>query len=176
MPEFHVTGLLVPLHQPKDQVCWATVATILLSWHDNITYTIEEVMDKAGPKYRQLYENNTALSLEDTPELLQKLKLVAEPPEMNHSPNGWMKLLKDYGPLWVALAPNPADPVSGHAIVLTGMSIDDNDNIERTHFNYIDPLDRSGSEQIISINEFVKMFEAIAKVKPIVLQVCHFPH
>lgn len=174
MSEYHVPGLLVPLHQPSDQVCWATVATILLSWHDNITYTIEHVMDKAGPRYRQLYENNTALSLEDTPELLQKLKLVAEPPEVNYSPKGWLKFLQDYGPLWVALAPNPAEPNSGHAIVLTGMSSDD--TIEGTYFNYIDPLDSSGLEQRISITKFIEMFEAIAKVEPIVLQVCHFPH
>ncbi|MFC9600840.1 papain-like cysteine protease family protein [Peribacillus butanolivorans] len=107
MFEYEVPGLVPPIPQPYTMACWATVSTSMISWRDSASYTIEEVMDRVGPKYRKIYEDNTGLFPVDTPELLQELTLVAEPPEINYSIDRWQQLLQDYGPLWVTVAPDP---------------------------------------------------------------------
>ncbi|KAB2364580.1 hypothetical protein F8517_23870 [Bacillus thuringiensis] len=170
MFEYEVPGLVPPIAQPYTMACWATVSTSMISWHDSTSYTIEEVMDKVGPKYRKIYDDNTGLFPVDTPELLQKLTLVAEPSGINYSVDGWLTLLQNYGPLWITVAPNPNEAWSMHAIIVIGLSSDD--TVTGTKFKVIDPAD--GSIKDIVLTDMVKIFEAIASVEKIVIQVCHF--
>jgi len=48
--------------QPSSDTCWATVATIMMSWRDKVSYTIVAVMKKAGPAYENKFASNDGLS------------------------------------------------------------------------------------------------------------------
>ncbi|NEW06890.1 hypothetical protein GK047_12845 [Paenibacillus sp. SYP-B3998] len=170
MFQYAVPDTVPPIAQPYTMACWATVLTSMVSWRKSASYTIEDVMDLAGPKYREIYEKNTGLYPADTPELLQSIGLVAEPP-MNYSSEGWLNLLQTYGPLWVTIAPDPDKPWSMHAIIITGIRSDD--TVEGIYFTFIDPAD--GLVKEITISEMIKLFEAVAGLEQVIIQVCHFP-
>jgi hypothetical protein len=56
----------------------------------------------------------------DKPEFLQALGLVAEPP-MSFSVQGFERLLRANGPLWITTDEDPSEDFSVHARVLVGL-------------------------------------------------------
>src|SRR5690242_8255703 len=60
--DYAVPGTIVTLAQPSSNTCWATAATILVSWKEMRSIEISEVMERAGAMYRTKFDNNRGLS------------------------------------------------------------------------------------------------------------------
>jgi hypothetical protein len=43
---FGTFGIIVGIAQPTDMICWARVATMIVSWKDPASYTVIDVMNK----------------------------------------------------------------------------------------------------------------------------------
>lgn len=173
--DYTVSGTVVALAQPTDQTCWATAATILVSWKEMRSLAISDVMDRAGPAYRTKFDNNQGISGAEKPDFLNSLGLQSEGPQ-NYTVQGWLSLLKQFGPLWVTTNEGSAQAYSPHARVLKGMFGDGSP--DATFLKIVDPA--GGTEYSESITTFTKKFEDIARqdlgdgadLRP---QVVHFP-
>ncbi|BCA37053.1 hypothetical protein BwiPL1_54350 (plasmid) [Bacillus wiedmannii] len=171
MIQISVSGIVPPLKQDKQNGCWATVATIMLSWKDQKSYNISDVLNQAGVnqsgvEYTKIYDADTGLSTKDFPDLIQNLKLSDEPLQ-DYTFNGFKNLLESYGPIWVIIAPNPNIPVSLHAVVVTGINGDDSSWL----FTIIDPSD--GTEKQVDSNTLNRKIDAVSP--DLTIQVVHFP-
>ena len=133
--DFVVEGRLRPLKQPSTNTCWATVATILFSWKNDAEPDIEDVMTAAGQKFLDLFNANDGLKSTDKPQFLQALGLVAEPP-MSFSVQGFERLLRAHGPLWITDDEDLSEDFSVHARVLIGLRGDGTpDNTDAIFFD-----------------------------------------
>lgn len=157
MIDYEVPGIVPSLVQPTDNTCWATAATILVSWHENQSYTIESVMDWAGEFYRTKFDNNEGLMGSEKNFLIETLGLRAEPP-IEYTIEGWLSLLNKYGPLWVTTDEDPTDYFAIHARIITGM--DGDESIDITFLHIIDPAD--GNKYTEAFSSFVPKFEEVA--------------
>ena len=102
---------LVP--QQTGYSCWAAGAAMLVSWRDSISIDPAEIAAAIG--YWQQYQ--TGLAAEDTT-MFDAWGLHPEPPQ-TYTVDGFVQLLNDHGPLWVASAePGP------HIRVVTGVTGD----------------------------------------------------
>jgi len=171
--DYVVPGHVPPIDQRKTNLCWAAVLTMMVSWKDSTIYTMENVMDRAGSIYRTKFDRNELIHPNDIPELLKSFSIVSEPPAQNYAVAGWIQLLRDYGPLWVTLAPDALHPWLLHAVVISGIRSDD--TIEGTKFSLIDSGDPDQLEKNVSLADFVEMFERVAESEEIVFQVFHYP-
>ena len=101
----HTFGTVPALKQPAgSNTCWATVATMMYSWKNNRSETIESVLDRLGSTYLAKFTNSDrdqqGLDAADKDAFLRAMELKAEAPQ-NYTAEGWAKLLKQHGPLWV---------------------------------------------------------------------------
>jgi hypothetical protein len=167
---YDVPGTVSPMSQPNDCACWATAATMLVAWRDQSSYTIEAVCDMAGPQFRTLLCDKKCIGRTDKEAFLQRLDLREEPPA-NYSVQGYLDMLRAYGPLWVT-----TDVVAGlHARIMTGMYGDGAP--DNTYVSLIDPAD--GQRHQESFQHFVDNFEQVARDaapdEPLFIQVVHNP-
>ena len=58
---YTVPGDISVVAQPTGMSCWAAVTTMLMSWKDKVSYTIESCMDAIGPDYRKIYDDDKGL-------------------------------------------------------------------------------------------------------------------
>ncbi len=167
---YTVPGVVPTLTQPSDMTCWATTATMMVSWHDSASYTIEQVMSMAGQTYQDKFANNNGLASSEKADFLATLGLQAEPP-MNNSVNGLLQLLQNSGPLWVTTDEDPSANFAIHARVVTGMSGDG--SVDSTFLQINDPAD--GQAHSESFRTFAQKFEAVAGPGgDLRIQVVHF--
>ncbi|GMX61159.1 hypothetical protein Elgi_74820 [Paenibacillus elgii] len=166
--EYNVRGIVPVIAQPSKNKCWAAVTTMMLSWRDEASYSIEQAMTQAGNTFKTKYLNNETLKGSEKGSLLSAVGLVAEPP-MNYSVDGMLRLLVRYGPLWVTTRENPSEPFSVHARIVTGMFGDGTPT--GTSLRIIDPA--SGGRKYTETYEVLAhKFEERARAG---IQVVHFP-
>jgi hypothetical protein len=156
--DFKVAGKVPAIKQPESMACWATAATIMISWKERKEYEIEEVVARAGKKYLAFYEANTGIDGEDKAEFLSALNLRAEAPQ-TFTVKGWLWLLQNYGPLWVTSEDKQGSKFSVHARIVIAISGDG--SIENTYLTIIDPQD--GSEYRENIDEFTRKYENVGR-------------
>lgn len=168
--DYTVPGTVPVLTQPTSNTCWATVATMLFSWRDNVTYTIPHVMDLIGSNYRSLFDLNSRLANADEANFLASAGLVGEAPA-NYSIDSYLAFLQGFGPLWITLNVDSTNIFSFHAVVMTGMFGDGTPDATYVVLN--DP--ENGTDYADPFNDFVQKFERVAGLPgdPI-LQVIHF--
>jgi Papain-like cysteine protease AvrRpt2 len=118
--DVQVVGKLRPLKQPTNNTCWATVATILFSWKNNSSPSIEEVVTAAGQEFLDLFNADQGLQNVDKPRFLEALGLIAEPPK-SLNVEGFAQLLDAHGPLWITTDEDLGENFSVHARVLIGL-------------------------------------------------------
>jgi peptidoglycan hydrolase-like protein with peptidoglycan-binding domain len=158
--------------QPSNKTCWATVATMLLSWRDSTSYEIREAMDRIDSKWGTKFGANQGLFAAEKEPFLSDAGLVAEPPQ-NYSVEGLYDLLVAHGPLWLTTDEDTGSGFSIHARILTGMSGDG--SIENTTLTLIDP---AGGGRVVreSFRTFTEKFEEEAvDVGVFRVQVVHWP-
>ncbi|MGN6871242.1 MAG: papain-like cysteine protease family protein [Solirubrobacteraceae bacterium] len=160
-------GGVQPLRQANSMACWATVATMMVRWKDGQSYTVEDVLAKAGPRYVELYRDRKGLPYTDKQEFVSQLGMVGEPPA-SYSAVAYRDMLLGYGPLWVTVDADESAGFSAHALVVTAISAD------LGTLEVVDPV--AGASKRMSFNEFSDAFSAVVTDGPSVpaTQVVHF--
>jgi Papain-like cysteine protease AvrRpt2 len=171
---YDVPGTFEPLVQPNSMACWATVATMLVCWRDQASYSIAAVCDTAGPKYRSYFDKNTGLARADKPAFLQRLGQQEEPPA-SYTIGAYKDMLRSYGPLWVTADVGSPGTVSIHARVMTGIYGDG--SADNTFVWLVDPAD--GQRHSETFAHFSAAFEQLARdvgaTEPLWVQIIHNP-
>jgi hypothetical protein len=145
------------LAQPSDMTCWATVATMMISWQDSVCYEITAVMDRAGTSYRGMFDADQGLPGSQKVAFLSALTLRSEPPQ-DYAVVGFQRLIENYGPLWVTTDESPDENFAIHARIVTGMAGDG--SVDGTMLTIIDPAD--GLAHTESYNDFTQKFDRVA--------------
>jgi hypothetical protein len=140
--------------QPSSNSCWAAAATMLVSWHDSVDYSIEAVVRMAGGTYYiDRYFNPNAKPRVDKPipfaeftAFLQQLGIAIGPPA-SFTPAGICDLLHKHGPIGVTLGGAIA-----HEIVVWGIDTDPTTN--ECSVVYHDPNPGVGAASMMSFTDF----------------------
>jgi hypothetical protein len=103
---------------------------MVIGWRDQVSLTPETVASICSRS------THAGLSPSDSASFATQIGLQAEPPQ-SYSADGFYDLLANRGPLWVAKI-SGGGAASGHAVVVTGMYSDGNQNYVRI----ADPWDR----------------------------------
>ncbi len=101
------------LHQLHTATCWATVATIVWSWGNETSMSVENLLNKADRKhcegeylfrtcmpFKDAYANNRLINEQESYDLLSALGGTQEHPNMDN-PEDVYQTLKSIGPLGV---------------------------------------------------------------------------
>jgi len=169
---YDVPGVIEAMAQPSPNSCWATAATMLISWRDQASYPIGTVCDMAGPEYRARFDADRALSLADKPTFLHRLQLEEEAPA-NYTLKAFVDMMRAYGPLWVTTDVGTSGDVAIHARIMTGADGDGSPTGSCVWL--IDPAD--GSRHHETFKHFQQTFEQLARDvgarEPLWIQVVH---
>jgi hypothetical protein len=174
---YRVPGVVAAVRQPSGMTCWATVTTMMLSWREQASLTIENALGRISQVYIDKFHNNEGLAADEKGPFLAAVGLQAEPPQ-NYSLEGWLQLLQTYGPLWVTTDESQTDgKFAIHARILLGMSGDGTPN--GTQVGIVDPA--LGAEITEDFTTLIAKFEReIIKrdpkdTTPLRIQVVHWP-
>lgn len=168
--DYNVPGLVPIVAQPSNMTCWATVATMMLSWHDKQSYTIQAAMDKAGAKYRTMFDNNEGLPAteQEVEAFTTACGMKIEYP-MSYTVSGLRALLENHGPLVAITDEAPGEMWAIHARVIRGMYGDG--TINGTFLRINDPA--GGRQYTESFKAFSQKYEEIANAPPM-MQIMHY--
>ncbi|MCB0263900.1 MAG: hypothetical protein KDH98_12155, partial [Calditrichaeota bacterium] len=166
--DYNVPGIVPIIAQPSNLTCWATVATMMVSWKDSVSYPITDVMDSAGAIYRTKFDNNQGLLGSEKPAFLAALGLTGEAPQ-SYSVQGFRNLLESVGPLWATTDELPGDGFAIHARIVTGMFGDGTP--ENTFLRINDPA--GGRQYSETFLKFMQKFEEVA-AGGLRVQIVHF--
>lgn len=122
---YSVPGKVPVIAQPTSMSCWSAAATMMLSWQDKSSYTIEQVMERAGKYYLKKFNSSNprrqGLYPKEEEKFYAALGMKKEAPQ-NYDAKGLLSLLKTYGPLLVVgnEGQGSSRPMI-HARVITGI-------------------------------------------------------
>lgn len=168
--KYIVPGIVPSFAQPTAQTCWATVTTMMVSWYDNTSYTIAQVMDQAGPAYRTKFDNNHGLSHSEKVHFLAALGLYEEPATL-YTAAILFSLMQVYGPLMMTAVEVPTGDFAIRARVLTGMCGDC--SLENTFLQVNNPAD--GQTCIESLSDIAQSLRSAEGTgDELRIQVVHF--
>lgn len=170
--DYTIPGVITPLRQPTGMVCWATVATMMISWRRQMAFSIETAMGNIGPIYLTKFRNNQGLSAAEKIPFLQAAGMQFEYPQ-SLNVTGWEHLLRTYGPLWVTTAEGSDANFGIHARIVT--AIRGNGNAQDTQLTIIDPARGNSYQERFS--EFLTKFEREVRVSQAWdgrIQIVHF--
>lgn len=139
------------IKQPSSMSCWATVYTMMFSWKHGESMDIEQAISKLGEPWMSYYKSDTGLPGGQETEFANSAGLKKEPPA-NYSLDGFLKMLKNHGPLWIATG----DGIMSHARLMIGASGDK--SYQNTKFTFIDPQTGEYNQQ-----QALKFFEDFEK-------------
>ncbi|MGH7596275.1 MAG: papain-like cysteine protease family protein [bacterium] len=168
---YRVPGIVPAERQPSSMTCWATVTTMMMSWRDNMSMAIETALSRIGQPYVEKFRRNEGLLGSEKAPFLASAGLIAEPP-MSYSLEGWERMLRTYGPLWVTTDEQPGAGFAIHARIMTGIRGNGDAN------TVVDIVDPAGGRQYQErFADFVRKFEeeALDPKRPLRIQVVHWP-
>src|SRR5207245_1894451 len=103
--DYSIPGILPVIAQPTPNTCWAAVFTMMYSWKTNSSISIGDALSSAGPNYVDMFNRDTGLDSNTAQSLYNAAGL--EPLySFNPTIDGWVALLKTYGPLYVDVGYN----------------------------------------------------------------------
>jgi len=172
---YQVPGAVHPVVQPTSMTCWAASYTMLLSWREQAGFDIETVLDDLGTEYRERFDENGGLRVNQVQQFIDDAGLEGQPP-MTFSLNAFLGLLQNHGPLWVVTDEDAADDnFALHARVVTGMRGDG--TADGTLVYGIDPA--NGQAFTETYRWFTQKFQSYAanvdSNSPLFIQILHFP-
>jgi hypothetical protein len=165
--DYTVPGLVPIIAQPSNMTCWATVATMMMSWHKQKSYTIQAAMDMAGATYRELFDNNGGLAGSDHEAFAIACGMKGEP-SMSYTISGIQELIQSHGPLIVIGDEQPGENWAIHARIVRGIYGDG--TVDGTFLRINDPA--GGHQYNESFKAFAQKFEEMADAPR--LQIMHF--
>src|SRR5229473_472257 len=169
---YDVPGVIDEIAQPSPNSCWATAATMLISWRDQASYPIATVCDMAGAEYRARFDADRPLAHADKPSFLHRLGFEEEAPA-NYTLKAYVDMMRAYGPLWVTTDVGTSGIVAIHARIMTGAEGDGSPAGSSVWL--IDPAD--GKRHHETFEHFQQTFEQLARDagarEPLWIQVVH---
>jgi len=169
--DYRVPDLPMPIQQTSNLVCWAFVATMMASWRDRVSHTVEEYIGGLGEPWITKLHNNNWLLPNEAPQFLATMGIQIETTQANFTNERWEAMLRDWGPIWVTADNNKAPGMQGvHALILVGIhGPSDGDPT----VDVIDPA--LGREVQMSMTDFRSRYEQLANTPFAGLQVRHWP-
>lgn len=169
--DYRVPDLPMPIQQTSSMVCWAFVATMMASWRDRQSWTVDGYIGSLGGPWAQKLANNQGLSALEAPQLLATMGVQIETTQANFTSERWESMLREWGPIWVTADNNPALGIQGvHAHILVGIhGPSDGDPT----VDVIDP--GLGREVSMTMSQFVAKYEQLAGTHFAGLQIRHWP-
>lgn len=117
---YAVPGIVGPIQQPSGMVCWATVATMMISWKRQQSLSIETAIGSIGQNWLQKFRNNQGLAADEKVPFLNAAGFQFEYPQ-SLSIVGWEQLLRTYGPVWVTTDEDPSVNFAIHARIISAI-------------------------------------------------------
>jgi GH25 family lysozyme M1 (1,4-beta-N-acetylmuramidase) len=174
-PLAEVKTYIQKLLQEKKNACWATAATIMMSWKKGVAQNVKDVLALAGAEYVQLFTDEKELPSSLKEDFISKLGMVGEPPA-SYLLQKYIDWVNTYGPLWITTDSSAQDGVfSPHARILTKIIGTGTPDGIGTSFIFIDPA--TGREEAPqAYNDFLKVYEQMVTDNPgnLFIQIVHF--
>ncbi|NBB10145.1 papain-like cysteine protease family protein [Pseudomonas sp. SLFW] len=167
-------GTVPKMKQQNSMACWATVATMMVSWKEGHAMTVEEVLQKAGAQYLTKFQNQQGLASSEKEAFIGALGMVGEPPA-SYSMAQYIDWVNTYGPLWITTDSSTATgQFSPHARVVTRITGTGAADGTATQFVFIDPA--TGSEVSEPFSTFLDAYEQMVTDNPgdLFIQIVHF--
>ena len=95
-----VKGYIQSLLQANANACWATAATIMMSWKKGAPQNVQDVLTAAGSQYLQLFNDSKALPSNMKADFIAELGMMGEPPA-SYLLQKYIDWVNTYGPLWI---------------------------------------------------------------------------
>ena len=165
--DYTVPGVVPIIAQPSSMSCWATVATMLKSWKDAVSYSIQDVVDAAGAEYRTMFDDDTGLPPAKVDDFATAMGFKIEPP-MSYTISGFRALIEDFGPVIVVGDEDLTPTWALHARVARGIYGDGTP--EGTFIRVNDPA--GGRQYTESYTAFMKKYEEAAAIP--MVQIMHY--
>ena len=169
--DYRVPDLPMPIKQSSSALCWAFVATMMASWRDRQSWTVEGYIGGLGAPWTTKLATNEGLRSSEVPQLLATMGLQVESTQANFTSERWESMLREWGPLWVTADFDPAVGEQGvHAHILVGIHgpSDGNPTVD-----VIDPW--VGREVSMPMTDFVAKYEQLANTRFAGMQIRHWP-
>ena len=170
-----VKGYIQSLLQANANACWATAATIMMSWKKGAAQNVQDVLTAAGSHYLQLFNDSKALPSNMKADFIAKLGMMGEPPA-SYLLQKYIDWVNTYGPLWITTDSTAQDGVfSPHARILVKITGTGTPDGIGTYFTFIDPATGTLSAPQ-AFNDFLKVYEQMVTDNPgsLFIQIVHF--
>ena len=171
-----IEGIIPLLKQENANACWATAATMMMSWKKGASLTVQQVLTEAGDLYLQKFNNTQGLKANEKDDFIATLDMVSEPPA-SYGLQQYIDWLKTYGPLWITTDASEDEDFSPHARILIEITGSGSPDGKDTNFIFYDPATRTQGSESETFLEFIKAFEQMAidnKSDSLFVQVVHF--
>lgn len=172
--DYRVPGVVPPIQQPNPMACWATAATMMVSWRDNVSLPIDEALRRIHPRYAEMFARGEGLPFAETAEFMATAGLQPAP-FASFSIDGWEQMLRDFGPIFVFTDAGglTATRIIMHAVVVAGVHGDGTP--DGTSFAVVDPLDGKEHRQTVAV--FIERFQRLPRRPDVPLQILivHWP-
>lgn len=149
------------MKQPNNWSCWATVATMLDSWKQGYSVSIEDFLKEKAPEWLIDYQKDRGLLAEDKDKFLKTVGLTYEY-GASYLPTAIEDMLRYYGPLWFTINAEDTtregnkDAFSIHASLVVGL-FGYEDVFNELHISYIDPADGQEHDELYA--DFMRRYE-----------------
>jgi hypothetical protein len=90
---YTVPGIFDIIAQPLNMACWATTATMMLSWRDRRSYPINTSLAMCGAKWVGVFNANTGLTITDWIRFPKDAGMSVEP-LASYPADTWEKMLR----------------------------------------------------------------------------------
>jgi hypothetical protein len=168
--DYRVPGVVPPIAQPTSMTCWATVTAIMFGWRHQRSDPIENVLREIGPGWLARFRGNQGLRAADKEPFLTAAGMTWLEPQ-SLSVEGWERLLRDNGPLWVTTDEQAGPGFAIHARVMAGIHGDGTP--AGTSVDIVDPA--GGREYSERLSTFLRKFEEeAASGGDLRIQIVHF--
>jgi hypothetical protein len=156
--DYSIPGAFEIIAQPTPNTCWAAVFTMMYCWKNERSTDIPSALSTVGGSFLDMYKHDTPLDGDIAQSLYAAAGLI---PLTGFNPtiDGWLNLLKKYGPLYVDVGYKTG--AMTHAIIITGITGDGTPG--GTSIVYIDPV--GGSTITMKFQDFLAKFEATSAVQ-----------
>ena len=152
-PLYIVPGVKNVIRQPTNNVCWATVYTMMKSWKDSVSYPIPDAVAFTDAKYVTMYNNDQGMPSSEFGPFIRAAGMQLEP-MANLSISGWVDKLRNHGLLWVGTLFNVTNGL--HSRIVEGMQGDG--TYDATTMMIIDPW--RGNQYQESFARFLHKYES----------------
>lgn len=164
-----IPGEVPVIAQPSSLVCWATVATMMISWRKRRSMQISEAIGTLGEPWVSKFNNNRVLLWTDTEAFGRSAGMTLIPLQSLPVAGFAEVLQRARSPLFVSIHPNGNRQNLTHIIVVTGMMGDG--TAAGTNVMYNDP--NGGRRRTLSFQAFHRLYENSERAA-LTVQIMHY--